>query len=115
MTHYCCLNNGDNELGCITMWEQNKRANKLKIVILISMISVFIPFTVIWYDLLTDFNCNELKSPESDHVKIGSIGDKQQNCYQQTNFHWVMFYGINGVIYSSPLLVLILKARNNKN
>lgn len=97
------------------MWEQNKKSNKLKVIILIAMISVFIPFTVVWYDSLTNFDCKESKSHESNHVKIGSIEDKQQNCYQETNFHWAMFYGINGMIYSSPLLALILKARNNKN
>ncbi len=97
------------------MWEQNKKSNKLKVIVLIAMISVFIPFTVYWHDLLIDFNCNKLNSHESNYVKIGSIEDKLQNCYQEINFHWAMFYGINGMIYSSPLLALILKARNNKN
>ncbi|MBI3842313.1 MAG: hypothetical protein HY295_04105 [Thaumarchaeota archaeon] len=97
------------------MWEQNKKSNKLKVIILIAMISVFIPFTVAWYDLLTNFDCKELKSHESNRVKIGSMEDKQQNCYQETNSHWFMFYSVNGIIYGSPLLALILKVKNNKN
>lgn len=95
------------------MWEQNKKSNKLKVIILISMIFVFIPFTIAWYDSLTNFDCTESKSHELSHIKIGSIEDKQQNCYQETDLHWAMFYGINGMIYSSPLLVLVLKVRNN--
>jgi hypothetical protein len=97
------------------MWEQNKKSNKFKVIILIAMISVFVPITVVWYDSLTSFNCKGSNSHESNHVKIGSIEDKQQNCSQETTFHWAMFYGINSMIYCSPLLVLILKTRNNKN
>ena len=96
------------------MWEQNKKSNKSKVIILIAMISVFIPFTVAWYDLLTNFDCKELKSRQSNHVKIGSMEGKQQNCYQDTNLHWAMFYGVNGIIYGSPLLALALKIKNNK-
>jgi hypothetical protein len=72
----------------------------------------FIPFSLAWYNTLVNIDCNHTKLLESSNVKIeSSTGNGQQNCSEQTNFHWIKFYGINGVIYGAQLVALIMTVK----
>ena len=97
------------------MREQDKRSKKLKFIILIAMSAVFIPVSYAWYDTLSNFNCKQSISSGSSDIIVHEIPDKKYNCLQQANFHWLAFYGINGMIYGIPLVAVVAKTRRSNN
>ena len=98
------------------MIRQNRRAMKSKMIVLIVIYVAMIAFSLVWYNTLTAMNCNIAKPLTSNPVNVGSSEEKAQNCSEQLNFHWIKFYGINGIIYGAPLLVFVVNARkSNKN
>ncbi|VVC05222.1 Uncharacterised protein [uncultured archaeon] len=94
---------------------KEKKSVRTRSFILIGLYAVLIPFSLAWYNTLIGIDCNHTKTFESVNVKIDSYTGNKQNCLEQTDFHWVKFYGINGVLYSAQLVALIMtvKKRNN--
>lgn len=86
------------------MWEQTKKSPQVKMLILMALVVSFIPFSYLWYNQLTNFKCQEFTT---NYLNL----DYHQNCSQKTNMHWVLFYGINGVVYGMPLLTVILQSK----
>lgn len=97
------------------MIRQNRRSIKLKMVVLIVMYVAMTAFSLAWYHTLAGVNCNIAKPLTSNPVNMDSSGEKVQNCSEQLHFHWIKFYGINGIIYGSSLLVFINVRKNRKN
>ncbi|MGI0047174.1 MAG: hypothetical protein ACREBB_08310 [Nitrosotalea sp.] len=98
------------------MIRQNKHSIKSKMIVLIVIYVALIAFSLVWYNTLTGMNCNIAKTLTSNPVNAGSSEDKTQNCSEQLNFHWIKFYGINGIIYGASLLVFVVNVRkSNKN
>ena len=95
------------------MTEQEKRSKKLKLIILIALPAVFIPVSYAWYDTLYNINCKQSMSSASNDIVVHETLDKKNNCLQQTSFHWIAFYGINGMIYGIPLVAVVAKARRS--
>jgi hypothetical protein len=89
------------------MIRQDKKS-KTRFIIFLALYAVLVPFSLAWYNTLINIDCNHAQGVESNPVKIDSSENGQQNCMQQTNFHWVKFYGINGVMYGAPLAALIM-------
>lgn len=88
---------------------REKKHIQTKIIVLIALYAIFIPFSIAWYNMLTNIDCNNTKPFESNNVNTdSSTNNKQQNCLEQTHFHWIKFYGINGMIYGAQLIALIM-------
>ncbi len=80
-----------------------------RIIVLGCLYAVFIPFTLAWYGTLLNIDCNNTNPSESSIAKIGSaLQNKQHNCLEQTNYHWVKFFGINGAIYGTQFAALVM-------
>ncbi|MGB6463592.1 MAG: hypothetical protein WBF38_05155 [Nitrosotalea sp.] len=97
------------------MIRQNRRSIKLRLIILIVIYAALIPFSLVWYNTLTNINCNITQPLSSSSVKVGSSEEKTQSCGQQLDFHWIKFYGINGVIYGASLIAFVVNMRKNKS
>jgi hypothetical protein len=87
------------------MWEQTKKSPQVKMLILMALVVSFIPFSYLWYDQLTNFKCQESSITNYSHL------DGNQDCTQKTDMHWILFYGINGMIYGVSLLIVVLKSK----
>lgn len=96
------------------MIRQNKRSIKLRLIILIAIYAALIPFSLAWYNTLVSIDCNLTQPLSSNSVKVGSSEERTQNCGQQLSFHWIKFYGINGVIYGASLIAFVANMRKNK-
>ena len=93
------------------MIRQNKKSTRTRVIILLVLYAVLVPFSTAWYGTIISIDCN-VKHSESSLVKTGSSSDgKQQNCLEQKNFHWIKFYGINGTIYGTQLAALIMTVK----
>ena len=97
------------------MREQDKRSKKFKLIILIALPAVFIPASYAWYDTLSNFSCKQSISTQSSDIVVHETLDKKNNCLQQASFHWIAFYGINGMIYGIPLVAVVAKTRRSNN
>ncbi len=95
---------------------RQKNSVNLKIVAFVVIYAALIAFSFAWYNTLTNMSCN-LSQPISPHsIKTGSSQDLTQNCSEQLHFHWLKFYGINGLIYGASLFVFVANMRKtNKN
>src|SRR2546425_12498150 len=96
------------------MWEKDKRSIRLKPILLIALSAVFIPVSYAWYDTLNNFNCKESTST-TNYANTNPTLDKRNNCPQETNFLWIAFYGINGIIYGMPVIVLVRRTKRKRN
>ncbi len=96
------------------MIRQSKHPIKLKAIVLVIMYVGLIVFSLLWYDALTGMNCSVSKPMTSYPVNMSSSEAKIQNCNEQLHFHWIKFYGINGIIYGASLLVIVVNARKGK-
>jgi len=91
---------------------REKKPIQTRVIVLIALYAALIPFSFAWYNTLINIDCNSAKPFESNNVKMGSSTDnKQPNCLEQTNFHWIKFYGINGMIYGAQLVALIMTVK----
>ena len=88
------------------MWEQTKKSPQVKMLILIVLVTSFIPFSYLWYEQLTNFKCQE----PSTTINYSSLNGNQ-NCTQKTDMHWTLFYGINAMVYGVSLLTVVLKSK----
>ncbi len=90
---------------------QNRNSIKLKMAVFIAIYVALAVFSFSWYNTLTSINCDLTKPLPSNPVKTGSSEDTSQNCSQELHFHWIKFYGINGLIYGATILVLVMNAK----
>lgn len=91
---------------------REKKPIRTRVIVLIALYAVLIPFSFAWYNTLINTDCNNTKPFESNNVKIDSSAtNTQQNCLEQTTFHWIKFYGINGMIYGAQLVALIMTVK----
>ncbi len=81
---------------------------KFKVAILIAVTLVFVPVTILWHSALTGYSC---ETKVSDFIPMSA--GKSDSCSFQTNFHWIAFYSINGIIYGVPFITLVLR-RNSE-
>lgn len=91
------------------MWEQTKKLPQVKMLILIVVVVSFIPFSYLWYEQLTNFKC--VGPSMKPNVHEVNLSDTQNNCALQTSLHWVLFCGINSMMYGVPLMAVILKSK----
>jgi hypothetical protein len=91
------------------MWEQTKKSPQVKMLILMVLVTSFIPFSYLWYDQLTNFKCAGPSTPTNIHEI--NPNDHQNNCAQQAGMHWAIFYGINSMIYGVPLMTIVLRSK----
>ncbi len=66
----------------------------------------FVPVSYFWYDALSGLDC---KAYDQNHVVDSN---KQSACLSKTNAHWMIFYGVNAMIYGIPLTLMIKSTRN---
>lgn len=100
---------------CI-MIRQNKNFVNLKMVVFIAIYAALMTFSLAWYHTLTNINCDLTHPKPSNSVKTGSPEDVAQNCSEQLHFHWLKFYGINGLIYGASLFAFVANIKkSNKN
>lgn len=95
------------------MIRQNKNHVKIKMLIFIAIYASLAMFSLAWYHVLTSINCDLTKPLSSDKIRTDSSASSTQNCSEQLHFHWIKFYGINGMIYGSSILVLVVNVRKN--
>ena len=89
-----------------------KKDIRRKIIILIALYAVLIPYSFAWYNALTNMECNNIKPFESNNVNLeSSTNNKQQNCLEHTNFHFIKFFFINVLIYCTQLFSLIMTVK----
>ncbi len=95
------------------MIRQTRNSIKMKMVALIAIYAALVAFSFSWYNTLTGINCDLTKPLPSNPVKTGSIDDSSQNCTQELHFHWIKFYGINGLIYGASIFVLVMNVKKS--
>ena len=89
------------------MWEPQKKSLKIRTMILIALSVSFVPISYLWYDALSELDCKK-----SDQNLLADPSDVHNVCVSKAGSHWVIFYGINAMIYGMPLVTLILNSRN---
>ena len=73
-------------------------------------------FSLAWYNALTNINCDITSTLPPNPVRTGSSEDAAHSCSEQLHFHWIKFYGINGLIYGASLLVIAVNVKKgNRN
>ena len=92
------------------MWEPHNKSLKIKTVILIALSVSFVPISYLWYDALSGLECNK----SYQNGTMVNSGGNHNSCLSQTGTHWVIFYGVNAMVYGMPL-ALILKSTRNKS
>lgn len=66
------------------------------------------PISYLWYDTLSELDC---KKSDQNYMVVNSSG-VHNICMSKTGSHWMVFYGVNAMIYGMPLVALILNSRN---
>ena len=89
------------------MWEPRKSL-KIRVIILIVLSGSFVPISYLWYGVLSELDC---KKPDQNYMIVNS-NDVHNICMPKTDSHWMIFYGVNTMIYGMPLVTLILNSRN---
>ncbi|HKU33138.1 MAG TPA: hypothetical protein VJR22_04770 [Candidatus Nitrosotalea sp.] len=95
------------------MIRQNKNFVNLKMVVFIAIYASLIAFSLAWYHTLTNINCDLTQPISSNSVKADSSEGAAQNCSEQLHFHWIKFYGINGLIYGASLFAFVTSIRKS--
>lgn len=95
------------------MIRQNENSRNLKMIIFVTICIMMIAFSLAWYHALAGIDCALARSSHSNNVGLNSSGDKAHNCNEQLYFHWIKFFGINGVIYGAAVFVFVTRARKN--
>ncbi|HZS73986.1 MAG TPA: hypothetical protein VFA69_05725 [Candidatus Nitrosotalea sp.] len=86
------------------MWAPHKSL-KIRTIILIALSVSFVPVSYFWYDTLSGLDC---KTFDQNHAV-----DKNSNaCLSKTDTHWMIFYGVNVMIYGMPLALILNSTRN---
>lgn len=78
-------------------------------VVLAAMSALFIPFSVGWYDAI-ESHCVE-GGPKAG---VQPTLQAHDDCGRNVNFHWAIFYGVNGAIFGLPAVALALTRRNTR-
>ena len=92
------------------MIKQNKSSINPRMVVFICIFAAMIAFSLAWYNALTGIDCNLSKTLQSSPTNASS-GDGAHDCNEQLNFHWIKFYGINGLIYGASAFAFVANAR----
>jgi len=92
---------------------QNKKPTKTNLIIFTILCAVFIPFSIGWYNALTNLHC-EQKFSDTINIKSSITEGTDTNCSGHTNFHWLIFYGVNGVIYSLPAIAFAITTNKKR-
>jgi len=66
------------------------------------------PISYLWYDALSDLDCK--KSGQNQVVVDPSA--MHNVCVSKAGSHWVIFYGVNVMIYGMPLAMILKSTRN---
>ncbi|MHB8603538.1 MAG: hypothetical protein ACYC6W_12670 [Nitrosotalea sp.] len=90
------------------MWEQHKKSLKIQTIILIALSVSFVPVSYFWYDALSGFDCKKF---DQNHV-TADPSDKHDTCISKTSSHWMIFYGVNIMIYAMPFVLIVKSTRN---
>ncbi|MDE1764826.1 MAG: hypothetical protein KGI27_00990 [Thaumarchaeota archaeon] len=93
------------------MMEQDKKSIKTRLVILAILSAVFIPVSIGWYDTL-DSHCKQNTSELTDIRPLS--GQNDRDCHSNYDFHWAVFFGVNGVIFGLPIVAFVLVAKKNR-
>ena len=91
----------------LTLWEPHKSL-KTRTIILVALSVSFVPVSYFWYDTLSGLDC---KTYDQNHVVDSN---KQSTCLTKPDTHWMIFFGVNAMIYGMPL-ALILKSKRNRS
>ena len=98
------------------MIRQNNNQLKITTLVFIAIYASLAMFSLAWYHVLTNINCDLTKPLSSNKVRTDYSASPAQDCSEQLHFHWMKFYGINGLIYGASIFVLVANVRkNNKN
>ncbi|MDE1763558.1 MAG: hypothetical protein KGH88_04850 [Thaumarchaeota archaeon] len=98
------------------MIRQSNNPFKIKMLFFIAIYASLAVFSLAWYHVLTNITCDLTKPLSSNKVRTDSSASPAQDCSEQLHFHWIKFYGINGLIYGASIFVLVANVRkNNKN
>lgn len=89
---------------------RQKNSINLKIVVFIAIYAALIAFSLAWYNALTAIDCS-VTGTLANTAKTNSLENAAHNCSEQLHFHWIKFYGINGLIYGASLLVFVVNTR----
>jgi hypothetical protein len=89
------------------LWEPHKKSLGIKTIILIAISVSFVPISYFWYDALSGL----CKQSDQNHVAIDQ-SDNHGTCVSKTSSHWIIFYGVNTMIYAIPLALIVKSTRN---
>ena len=81
---------------------------KIKTVILIALAVSFVPISYFWYDALSGLDC---KQYDQNHIVDSG---RHSACLSANDAHWMIFYGVNAMVYGIPLALVLKSARNRQ-
>ncbi|MDC8451511.1 MAG: hypothetical protein LV477_01225 [Candidatus Nitrosotalea sp.] len=87
------------------MWKPHNSL-KIKTVILIALSVSFVPISYFWYDALSGLDC---KQYDQNHIIDPG---KHSACMSTNDTHWMIFFGVNAMVYGMPLALILKSARN---
>lgn len=90
------------------LWEPRRKSLKIRAIILIVLSVSFMPISYLWYDTLSELDC---KKYGQNHI-VEDPSNAHNVCVSKADSHWMIFYGINVMIYGIPLVTLILNSKN---
>lgn len=93
------------------MMEQDRRSLKTKLIILIILSAVFIPFSISWYGALEKNKCTDAVL-QTVNINSPASHATPASCQSKYDIHWAIFYGVNGVIYGLPAIVIAMTRKN---
>ena len=105
---------GDKIYCELCMIGQSKKSINPKTIIFIAIYVAMIAFSLAWYHALTGIDCTLATNTQSSLVKISSSGDGMRNCSEQLHFHWIKFFGINGLIYGASAFAFVANTRKRQ-
>lgn len=66
------------------------------------------PISYLWYDVLFDFDCKK----SGQNLIVVDPSNVHNVCMSKADSHWVIFYGVNTMIYGMPLAMILKSTRN---
>lgn len=77
--------------------------------ILVVLSIAFVPVSYMWYGMLYNLDCAQTTG--DGHVVVDV---KNKSC-TKTGTHWAVFYGLNAMIYSVPMLAILHLRKKSDN
>ena len=94
----------------ISMMEKGRRSIRTRRIILIILCMIFIPVSFAWYGTLEKYGCGH----DISERPILAISYQHGIHCDMGNVHWLVFFGINGIIYGVPSVVVLASLRKNR-